>query len=81
VSFNFTLKSSNDYDLPTIAARVDYDKERGKYFETYKSFDPDHVDSHTESWLSDTFIPITSNMHGLDWCNSDPLLQEFQLHL
>jgi hypothetical protein len=61
------------YDCPTIAARVDYDKERAKYFKTYKSFDPDHFDFHTESWLSDTFIPITPNMNGMDWCNSDPL--------
>lgn len=61
------------YDYPTIAARVDYDKERGKYIKTYKSFDPNHLDFHTESWLSDTFMPITPNMQGLDWCNSDPL--------
>lgn len=61
------------YDCPTIATRVDFDKERGKYFKTYTSFDPDHLDFHTESWLSDTFIPVTPNMHGLAWCNSDPL--------
>ncbi|KAF3046023.1 hypothetical protein E8E12_010394 [Didymella heteroderae] len=54
-------------------ALLDYDKERGKYFKTYNSFDPAHLDFHTESWLSDTFISITPNMHGLDWCNSDPL--------
>lgn len=61
------------YDSPTIASRVDYDSKRSKYIKTYKAFNPDHLDFHTEQWLSETFIPITPNMHGLDWCNSDPL--------
>lgn len=61
------------YDCPTIASRVDYDSEKSKYMKTYKAFDPDHLDFHTESWLSETFVPIKTNMHGLDWCNSDPM--------
>lgn len=60
------------HDCPTIASEVEYDSERNKYIKTYKAFDPNHLDFHTESWLSKTFVPIIPNMTGLDWCNSDP---------
>lgn len=61
------------YDCPTIASRIGYNTERSKYIKSYTSLDPDHLDFHTESWLSETFVPITPNMTGLDWCNLDPL--------
>jgi hypothetical protein len=61
------------YDCPTIASRVDYSTKQERYIKSYKSFDPEHVDFQTESWLSQTFVPIVPNMTGLDWCNSDPL--------
>lgn len=61
------------YDCPTIASRVHYDTKRERYVKSYKAFDPDHLEFHTESWLNETFVPITPNMSGLRWCNSDPL--------
>ncbi len=60
------------YDYPTIASHVDYNKEKGKYIKSYTAFDPDHLNGHTQSWLSETFIPHEPKMSGLDWCNSDP---------
>lgn len=61
------------YDCPTIAARITYDTRKEKYVKSYEAFDSDHLEFHTESWLNQTFVPITPNMSGLDWCNSDPL--------
>jgi hypothetical protein len=65
------------YNYPTIASRVNYDSERGKYIKSYTTFDPKYVDFQTESWLSQTFLLIVPNMTGLDWCNSDPLAPKF----
>ena len=65
------------YKYPTIASRVDYDKEKTTYIKSYTAFDPNHIDFHTKSWLSETFVTITPNMTGLDWCNSDPLAPKF----
>jgi hypothetical protein len=64
------------YDCPTIASRVDYSIERQRYIKSYKAFDPGYADFQTELWLSQTFVPVTPNMTGLDWCNSDPLAPE-----
>lgn len=61
------------YDHSTIASRVDYSSAQDKYIKSYTAFHPDHVDFQTESWLSQTFVSITPNMAGLDWCNSDPI--------
>ena len=61
------------YDYPTIASRVDYNTEWGRHVKSYTAFHPDHVDFSTESWLSQTFISLSPNMGGLDWCNSDPV--------
>ncbi|KAJ8113710.1 hypothetical protein OPT61_g4219 [Boeremia exigua] len=60
------------YDCPTIGSHVDYNSEKGKYIKSYTAFDPEHLELHTKSWLSKTFVPLNPNMSGLDWCNSDP---------
>jgi hypothetical protein len=64
------------YDYPTLASRVSYSIERQRYIKSYTVFDPSNADSQTESWLGQTFVPITPGVSGLDWCNSDPLAPE-----
>lgn len=64
------------YDCPTIASRIEYNNDRKAYTKVYRAFDIEHVDFLTEAWLNETFVPITPNMSGLDWCNSDPLAPE-----
>ncbi|KAJ4994437.1 hypothetical protein SVAN01_00266 [Stagonosporopsis vannaccii] len=73
VSVEITEGSAGHDVEEALPARIDYDSKREKYVKAYKSFDPDHLEFHTESWLNETFVPITPNMSGLDWCNSDPL--------
>ncbi|EOD44019.1 hypothetical protein UCRNP2_9248 [Neofusicoccum parvum UCRNP2] len=60
------------YDHPTIAARVEYDKDRVKCTKVYETFLDGSRGPQLQAWLDDTFRTVFSGQTGLEWCNSDP---------
>ncbi|PSN59913.1 hypothetical protein BS50DRAFT_222230 [Corynespora cassiicola Philippines] len=60
------------FDHPTIASRTEYNHERKRYIKLYRPMDGVSPQSETCNWLEKTFIPLTTEISGLEWCNSDP---------
>ncbi|KAF1916911.1 hypothetical protein BDU57DRAFT_498028 [Ampelomyces quisqualis] len=61
------------YSHPTIASHVEYDSVNQKWIKSYTACRPESPSDQLEEWLQATFIPITSSVSGLEWCNSDPI--------
>ena len=64
------------YDHPTIASHTFYDEYQQKWKKRYTPFHPNDIESHTEEWLEQTFLPISPGWTGLEWCNADPIAPE-----
>ena len=60
------------YDQPTIATRVDFDPFQEKWRKSYTPLNPEHAEKQHKEWLHQTFVSITPNITGLEWCNADP---------
>lgn len=59
------------YDHPTIASRVEYNPQQGKWMKSCTTFDPEQIELQTEEWLRETFVPVSPSMTGLEWCNTE----------
>ncbi|GAB7335058.1 hypothetical protein MBLNU13_g06915t1 [Cladosporium sp. NU13] len=58
------------FDHPTLASWVEYEGKQARKF--YEVVDNSSDSRALEGWLRETFLPVTTQQTGLEWCNSDP---------
>ena len=58
------------FDHPTLASCVEYEGKQPR--KIYETLDNASDNSALEGWLKETFVPVTTQQTGLEWCNSDP---------
>jgi hypothetical protein len=64
------------FDHPTIASWVEYDGKQPR--KIYETIAPQRDGQATlETWLKETFCPVTTEQNSLDWCNADPPVPRF----
>ncbi|KAL7928188.1 hypothetical protein V8C35DRAFT_333426 [Trichoderma chlorosporum] len=65
------------HDHPTIASRVDFDHQHKKLRKSYTTLPNDDRGNNLESWLKSTFRTVSTDLTGIEWCNSDPPAPDF----
>jgi hypothetical protein len=64
------------FDHPTIASWVEYDGKQPR--KIYETIAPQRDgQAILETWLKETFCPVTTEQNSLDWCNADPPVPRF----
>ncbi|KAL4968315.1 uncharacterized protein BDV14DRAFT_152700 [Aspergillus stella-maris] len=63
------------FDHPTIASKVMFDDDKGKYKKVYDTYSDK---ASWDKWVDETFrlVDLPEGKTGLDWCNADPPVPE-----